>query len=121
MWQGRFYSTPLDESHLWAAVRYVERTAVRAGRAGRAEDYPWSSAAGHCGLVTDDLLSGDWERADHVGNWRAWLLDEDDAVVQLLRDRTRPGRPCGPAEFVERLERLLGRNRSGPLGPVISA
>ena len=64
---------------------------------------------GHCGLRADDLLSGDLEQADHVGNWRAWLLDEDDAAVRLLRDRTRTGRPCGPAEFVERLQKLLGR------------
>ncbi len=33
-----------DESHLWAAVRYVERNPVRAGIVDRAEDYPWSSA-----------------------------------------------------------------------------
>jgi len=32
---------------------------------------------------------------------------------KTLRDRTRTGRPCGPAEFVERLEKLLGR----PLAP----
>lgn len=31
VWQGRFYSCPMDESHLWAAVRYVERNPVRAG------------------------------------------------------------------------------------------
>jgi len=31
LWQGRFFSCPLDEEHLWAAVRYVERNPVRAG------------------------------------------------------------------------------------------
>ena len=31
VWQGRFYSCPLDESHLWAALRYVELNPVRAG------------------------------------------------------------------------------------------
>ena len=113
LWQGRFYSTPLDESHFWSAVRYVERNPVRAGIVPRAEDYAWSSAAAHCGLATDELLSGDLEQSDHVGNWRAWLLDEDDAAVRLLRDRTRTGRPCGPTEFVQRLEKLLGR----PLAP----
>ena len=113
LWQGRFYSTPLDEPHLWAAVRYVERNPVRAGMVPRAEDWPWSSAAGHCGLTADELLSGDLEQADYVGTWRAWLLDEDDQAVRLLRQRTRTGRPCGPAEFVERLEKLLGR----PLTP----
>ena len=45
--------------------------------------------------------------------WRAWLLDEDDAAVRMLRERTRTGRPRGPAEFVERLAKLLGR----PLAP----
>jgi REP element-mobilizing transposase RayT len=50
VWQGRFYSCVLDESHLWAAVRYVERNPVRAGMVDRAEDHPWSSARAHCGL-----------------------------------------------------------------------
>ena len=30
LWQDRFYSCPLDERHMWAAVRYVERNPVRA-------------------------------------------------------------------------------------------
>jgi putative transposase len=28
-WQGRFYSCPLDDSHLWMALRYVERNRAR--------------------------------------------------------------------------------------------
>jgi len=52
VWQGRFYSCVLDEWHLWAAVRYVERNPVRAGMVDRAEDHPWSSARAHCGLAT---------------------------------------------------------------------
>ena len=57
VWQGRFYSTALDESHLWAPVAYVERKAVRAGMAARAEEYPWSSAAARCGKRPDPLLA----------------------------------------------------------------
>lgn len=34
LWQGRFFSSILDERHLYAAVRYVENNPVRAG-AGR--------------------------------------------------------------------------------------
>ena len=30
LWQGRFFSCVLDDSHLWSAVRYVERNPVRA-------------------------------------------------------------------------------------------
>ena len=33
VWQGRFYSCPLDDAHLWIALRYVERNPVRAGLA----------------------------------------------------------------------------------------
>jgi len=53
LWQGRFFSCPLDEIYMWAAVRYVERNPVRAGLVRRAEDYDWSSAAGHCSLKED--------------------------------------------------------------------
>lgn len=42
LWQGRFGSVPLDELHLIAAMRYVERNPVTAGLVSRAEDYPWS-------------------------------------------------------------------------------
>ena len=31
LWQGRFFSYPLDESHFWAAIPCVERNPVRAG------------------------------------------------------------------------------------------
>jgi putative transposase len=30
LWSERYYSTPLDERHLWVAVRYVELNPVRA-------------------------------------------------------------------------------------------
>jgi REP element-mobilizing transposase RayT len=30
LWQGRFFSSALDETYLWAAIRYVERNPVRA-------------------------------------------------------------------------------------------
>jgi putative transposase len=30
VWQGRYYSCPLDETHLWEALRYTELNPVRA-------------------------------------------------------------------------------------------
>jgi len=30
LWQGRFFSSALDESYFWSAIRYVERNPVRA-------------------------------------------------------------------------------------------
>ncbi|MCK4623817.1 MAG: transposase, partial [Phycisphaerae bacterium] len=95
LWQGRFFSCPLDERHFWSAVRYVERNPVRAGLVERAEEYPWSSAAAHCGMRKDSLVSGDLEKSDHVGDWQGWLLDEEEADVERLRRHTKTGRPCG--------------------------
>ena len=57
VWQGRYYSAPLDEPYLWTATRYVERNPVRAGLVGRAEEFAWSSAAGHCGLKADRVVT----------------------------------------------------------------
>ena len=31
VWPGRYYSCPLDEAHLWEALRYTELNPVRAG------------------------------------------------------------------------------------------
>jgi putative transposase len=57
LWQGRFFSSALDETYLWAAIRYVERNPVRAKLVRKAENYPWSSAAAHCGLREDPVLT----------------------------------------------------------------
>jgi putative transposase len=109
LWQGRFFSTVLDDSHLWAAVRYVERNPVRAGMVARAQDWLWSSAAAHCQGRVDELLSPiamPWP----VPDWSAYLCeDEDETTIRMLRERTHTGRPCGTAGFVERLESLVGR------------
>jgi putative transposase len=111
LWQGRFYSCPMDDSHLWAAVRYVERNPVRAGLVDRSEDYRWSSAAAHCGLQRDPLLSGDFPPAGVVENWSEWLSDKEDAaIVGRIRTQTHTGRPCGSATFFEQIEGLLQRD-----------
>lgn len=39
LWQGRFYSCVLDESHLIAAGRYVEQNPVRAGIVKKPVEY----------------------------------------------------------------------------------
>ena len=61
----------------------------------------------------DTLLSGDLEHADHVGDWRSFLREEDDPVVRAIIRNTKTGRPCGSAEFIQRLEVRLKR----PLRP----
>ena len=53
------FSSALDEPYLWAALRYVERNPVRARIVRKAENYMWSSAAAHCGLREDAILTDD--------------------------------------------------------------
>ena len=45
LWQGRFASCVLDEAHLLAAARYVERNPVRAWLCAAAQECPWSERA----------------------------------------------------------------------------
>ena len=112
VWQGRFHSCPLDDTHLWAAVRYVEQNPVRAGMVERAEAYPWSSAAAHCGMRDDSLLSPDFPPTGVIEDWAEWLFEarEDDERYECIRRQTHTGRPCGCSSFLDQLEHLLGRS-----------
>lgn len=121
LWQGRFFSSPLDDAHLWAAIRYVERNPVRAKIVSRAEEYPWSSAAAHCGLGKDPILCGStaWDSASvDISDWSAWLKEPDDAEkLQRLRRHAQKNLPCGCERFIERLETIAGRPlRARPTG-----
>ena len=110
LWQGRPFSCPLDDEHMWAAVRYVEQNPVRAAIVTQAERYPWSSAAAHCGLRKDPLLSGGLEKRRGVENWSRWLAQPDaEEAIETLSRRTRTGRPAGEPSFVARLEGLAGQ------------
>jgi putative transposase len=112
VWQARPYSCVLDEAHTWAAIRYVELNPVRAGIVARAEDYPWSSARGHCGVSADPLLSPLDE--SKARDWSAWLAqDTDSEQERRIRTRTYTGRPCGDDDFVKKVEAVVGR----PLAP----
>jgi len=88
----------------------VERNPVRAGLEKRAQDYPWSSAAAHCGRRRDGLVAGGLQGRGVVADWASWLAEPDDEqVLAMLRRRTRTGRPAGDPAFVARLEALAGR------------
>lgn len=113
LWQGRFFSSALDETYLWAAIRYVERNPVRARMVRRAENYKWSSAAAHCGLKEDAVLTTDREwsaQVRSVGDWSKWLAQEDrPEQLEVLRRHVERGVPCGAEGFIRRLERKAGQ------------
>ncbi len=109
LWQGRFLSYPLDDSHLIAATRYVELNPVRAGIVRRAEDYRWSSARAHVLKIKDELVSGG-NLPSFFTNWADFLNKNDmDAEETLLRKHAKTGRPLGDDGFIRDLERITGR------------
>jgi len=113
VWQGRYFSSPLDEAYLWAAIRYVERNPVRARMVRKSERYPWSSAAAHCQLREDELLSqkSAWQRQlAQITDWSAWLAEGDETEqIDILRRNADKGLPCGSDRFIRKLEKLAGR------------
>ena len=120
LFQGRFASYPMDDAHLMAAVRYVERNPVAAGLVGAAGDWPWSSARSHIAgqRHRDDPLTDLAALGDAVPNWRAMLelgLEAgalEDAGLQqaeAIEQRLRTGRPLGTAAWIADHEGSLGR------------
>jgi putative transposase len=92
LWQSRFASFPLDETHLYACLRYIELNPVRAGLADRPEAWRWSSARGHLGLADDPLVDPAPAR-ERIDDWRAFLEAGLEPVAHAaLRAAERSGR-----------------------------
>jgi putative transposase len=114
LWANRFYSSPLDEVHMWYAVRYIESNPLRAGLVANATGYRWSSARAHAGMTRDPVLSEDRPFPGSIAGWGAWL--NAGRVVpeyNTLRRNTSTGRPTGTADFVDRIEKELGQSFDG--------
>ncbi len=114
LWQERFHSFVMDESHLIAAVRYVELNPVRARLCEHPDDWRWSSVHAHL-AANDDALTSVAPMLERIENWRDYLSAKksffhDD--VNTLRAHTRSGRPVGDTAFITHLETLTGRTLS---------
>lgn len=114
LWQNRFFSCPLDQSHLLRALRYVELNPVRAGLASEPWGWPWSSARAHTlEHVRDPVLDCRW--AEHFGRWDYGEWQEilsagmPGGECDSVRRATNTGAPMGSREFVMALERQAGR------------
>jgi putative transposase len=119
LWQNRYYSCPLDEHHLWEALRYTELNPVRADMVRLAEHWPWSSATAHCGLPSSDpwLDTERWRMRWNAAAWREYLDGGQDAAsLDLIRRNTHTGRPLGSVDFTRALE-LETRRRLAPGKP----
>jgi len=120
LWQERFYSVAMNESHSLAAMRYVELNPVRAGLCKRADEWPWSSVHRNLGNKSDKMID-DSEVRNIVSDWGLFLAeDEKSGFIDSLRNQTNTGRPSGDDLFIDVLERKTGRRirRCKPGPPV---
>jgi putative transposase len=111
LWQGRFYSCLLDEMHLMAAMRYVEKNPVRARLVKKAWNWKWSSARLHTGRSKEIIGLGDIKEIVDLGveGWEEYLEgDEIKEELEKIRKNTMLGRPMGSSRFIEELEKKVG-------------
>ena len=80
--------------------------------AGRAGEYPWSSAGAH--LTEKDeygILDLVWWQRKGCANWEAHLEIEGHQPVAILRAYTYAGRPFGDESFVREMGDRFGRQQ----------
>jgi putative transposase len=109
LWQERFSSYVMDEKYLMATVRYIALNPVRAGIVNIPEEYPWSSAQAHK-TGQDDRLVRVKPLSDIIGNWENFINDPiTNRDLNIIRRHEKNGRPLGEANFIEDLEKKLGK------------
>src|SRR3990170_4888939 len=111
LWQGRFYSCLLDEMHLMAAMRYVEKNPVRARLVRKAWNWKWSSAGFHTGRSKGIIGLGDIKEVVDLGveGWEEYLEGEEvKEELEKIRKDTMLGRPMGSSRFIDELEKKVG-------------
>jgi hypothetical protein len=79
------FSSALDEAHADA----VERNPVEASMEDKAEDYVWSIATHHSGLVDSEVLMNCANNVIGVAEkkWSAWLVDAENKRVRDVLER----------------------------------
>lgn len=108
LFQERFFSCPLDETHAIAAIRYIERNPVRARLVPQPWEYKWSSARFHVDGRYSDLLVGNrFPFGDDI-SWRE-LLAVEPSQADALATHCRTGRPLGNSSFINHMEAVTGR------------
>ena len=113
LFQNRFFSCVLDERHMIACARYIERNPVRVKMVKQPYLWPYSSAKIHCGISKDDPL-GTNQLFDYIEKgpkgWKGFIEVPDNLnEMKGIREKTRTGRPLGTDDFVKKLEGQLKR------------
>ena len=128
LYQGRFKAFPVEtDDYFYTVLRYVERNALRANLADRAEQWPWASLWVRA--------SGDAKTKSLLHSWpipmpRNWVqlvnAPQTEAEEKALRRAVNRGTPFGSEAWQERIAGRLGlqytlRPRGRPKKPEANA
>jgi len=115
LWKNRFGAKLITSPHQFReTLLYIERNPLAARLSGRAEDYPYSSAAAHVAnspsatigegklQATIHLFLDRWHRECDYQNWR-----------HLLQPRG-----TAPNGDIDETLKILGKQREAPLDPI---
>ena len=111
LYQGRYKSFPIQsDEHLLVVCRYVERNALRASLATKAEMWRWCSLwwYGQDQLLKSGICTHTWpiKRPD---DWIPWV-NQDCQASELpeIRECVRRGRPYGAVNWLAETVNLFG-------------
>jgi len=110
LWQGRYYSCILDDAHLFAAVRYVERNPVRAEMVIKPWEWVWSSAREHIELEDKGIIFlDDIKSCLSISSWREYIEfdDKEDDLIEI-RKQTLSLRAWAEDSFKKIVEEKYG-------------
>ena len=112
LWQGRFYSSVLDDTYLLSAVRYVEQNPVRAKMVSKPWDYIWSSAMEHVNLARSPIICtspvNKILKMSGRESWMDYLAEENERINEIIRQKTLKGSVLGSDQFIDNLEQRTG-------------
>jgi len=118
LWQAKFFSSPVDDSYFWIALKYIYRNPVEAQLVKHPSEYPWSSASAHCGKGIDPYITTGGRYGTRIAtacDIFEWLKERPDPIhVAQLRKCTRRDLPTGSKDFLDSLEREHGARAHPP-------
>ena len=111
LWQGRFHSCLLGDTHLYRAIRYVENNPLRAKIVKKAWEYDLSSAKDHTEERNKPVIKLKVPKSIKYGNqWKEYLQENDFEMTKDIRIKTNKGLAVGTDKFIKKLEGTLKRS-----------
>jgi putative transposase len=109
LYQGTYKSFPVqDDAHFLTVARYVERNALRANLAQRAEAWQWGSCwRREHGSPQERGILSEWP-VPRPADWLGWVNEpQTETELAALRESVRRGRPFGGPDWQARTAEAL--------------